>query len=571
MKFNYYILAGAFFFTTSIKAQEQSKDTTHIRTVVVEQEYNPTLMDASKVNVLPPVEEPKVTKKEVVYDTKFSPSYMFPKTSIEPFMGTETLKKANPGYIRFGYGNYGNIDSRLNYLFSISPRDQLNVDFSLMGMNGELELFNGNKWDARYYKTNAGINYQHQFSGANLNLGGNFGLSNFNYHNEILMGIHYDPTEPPIIDPKTSIDKQKFTDASFLVGVETTNSDLPLQADVNMSFNHYSRQNDWLDKTATKENIEANKESKLQTAADVFAPINDESRIGVFFTMNNFFYSSDSIENYTTTDFNPYYEYQDDHWKMRLGAHVDLAFNFGKSVNVAPDVYIAYLFSDSYMLYVTATGGRQVNDFRRMETLNPYALLSRRLEDTYEQVNASIGFKASPTAGLWINLFGGYQNLKKDVFQHNESLVPVTDVNSLYLWEDLDQTNSNNVFAGATFSYSYKNLVDLTLSGIYRNWSVDNDLALLMKPLFDLDFRTVFRPISPLDIELGYRYIHRTESNLMKRFDPVSNLHAEVTYRLYKGASIYVKADNILNQDYQYFYSYPTEGINFVGGVKFLF
>ncbi|NLZ73046.1 MAG: TonB-dependent receptor [Bacteroidales bacterium] len=566
MKFNYYILAGALFLFAPIKAQKQAKDTTHIRTVVVEQEYNPTLMDASKVNVLPPVEEPQVTKKEVVYDTKFSPSYMFPKTSIEPFMAKEIFKKGKPGYFRFGYGNYGNVDSRVNYLFTISPQDQLNLDFSLMGMNGELDLFNGKKWDARYYKTNAGINYQHQFTGANLKLGGNFGLSNFNYHNEHLVGF-----KDAIIVPRAIADKQKFTRGSFLVGVETTNSELPLQADVNMKFSHYARQNDWMDQTATKENIEANKESKLQTSADVFAPINEDSRIGVFFNMNNFFYSSDSIENHTTVDFNPYYEYQDDHWKMRLGAHVDLAFNFGKSVNVAPDVNIAYLFSDSYMLYVTTTGGRQVNDFQQMERINPYAVLSRRLEDTYEQVNASIGFKASPTAGLWLNLFGGYQNLKKDIFQHNEWLTPTLSDNSLYNWEDLGQTNSNNVFAGATVSYSYKNLVDLTLSGVYRNWSVDNDLALLMKPLFDLDFRTVFRPISSLDIELGYRYIHRTESNLMKRFDPVSNLHAEVTYRLYKGASIYVKADNILNQDYQYFYSYPTQGFNFVGGVKFLF
>ena len=33
------------------------------RTVVVEQEYNPDIMDASKVNVLPKVEEPTVSRK----------------------------------------------------------------------------------------------------------------------------------------------------------------------------------------------------------------------------------------------------------------------------------------------------------------------------------------------------------------------------------------------------------------------------------------------------------------------------------------------------------------------------
>lgn len=36
-----------------VQAQTQAKDTTLSRTVVVEQEYNPDIIDASKVNVLP--------------------------------------------------------------------------------------------------------------------------------------------------------------------------------------------------------------------------------------------------------------------------------------------------------------------------------------------------------------------------------------------------------------------------------------------------------------------------------------------------------------------------------------
>ena len=45
----------------------QPKDTTMNRTVVVEQEYNPDIMDASKVNVLPKVEEPTVSKNCLLY------------------------------------------------------------------------------------------------------------------------------------------------------------------------------------------------------------------------------------------------------------------------------------------------------------------------------------------------------------------------------------------------------------------------------------------------------------------------------------------------------------------------
>ena len=56
-------LALAISMPSVLQAQTtQPKDTTMNRTVVVEQEYNPDIMDASKVNVLPKVEEPTVSR-----------------------------------------------------------------------------------------------------------------------------------------------------------------------------------------------------------------------------------------------------------------------------------------------------------------------------------------------------------------------------------------------------------------------------------------------------------------------------------------------------------------------------
>ena len=59
MKYNNYILLGIAFtaLPVSIQAQTQPKDTTVNRTVIVEQQYNPDIMDAAKVNVLPKVED----------------------------------------------------------------------------------------------------------------------------------------------------------------------------------------------------------------------------------------------------------------------------------------------------------------------------------------------------------------------------------------------------------------------------------------------------------------------------------------------------------------------------------
>ncbi len=114
MKRSHYIIGGlalAISMPSCLQAQTtQPKDTTMTRTVVVEQEYNPDIMDASKVNVLPKVEEPTVSKKEVEYATTFFPATSVPAGLMRPYTGKEVQPGTTPGYVRAGYGNYGNLD-----------------------------------------------------------------------------------------------------------------------------------------------------------------------------------------------------------------------------------------------------------------------------------------------------------------------------------------------------------------------------------------------------------------------------------------------------------------------------
>ena len=196
MKNMRYILGGAALIglPLTLQAQEQTQDTTLVRTVVVEQEYNPDIMDASKINVLPQIEVPVVTKKAVEYNETLMPATQIPATTMQPYTGIETLAKAKGGYARLGYGNYNNLDLLANYLFTLSDNDRLNLHLDMNGMNGKLNMGEGQeKWESRYYRTRAGIDYQHRFRSLDLNLGGHFGLSNFNFM------------------PEWDANKQKFT------------------------------------------------------------------------------------------------------------------------------------------------------------------------------------------------------------------------------------------------------------------------------------------------------------------------------------------------------------------------
>jgi hypothetical protein len=72
------VLFATAFLSLSLSAAAQTaktakKDSTLNRVVIVEKEYNPDIMDASKVNVLPKVQEPSVSKKKIEYNTSVLP------------------------------------------------------------------------------------------------------------------------------------------------------------------------------------------------------------------------------------------------------------------------------------------------------------------------------------------------------------------------------------------------------------------------------------------------------------------------------------------------------------------
>ena len=544
-----------FFLSTGVFAQNAKNDTTLNRTVVVEQEYNPDIPDASKINVLPKVEEPAVSKKSIEYSNALQPATSFGTyQAISPFTYKELQPNAKRGYVRLGYGNYGNVDGKFSYLIDFSEKDQLGISAGIDGMKGKLTL-DDKKLPLHYYKSKAGINYLHRFDRVDFDVAGNWGLSNFNYH------------------PDALLTHQRFTSGDVHLGVGSTDETMPLQFNVETNLMLYSRAHESF--YEYPEYISKKiKETRVYTKADATGAINEEQKIGLALQMDNLFYTKAYHRDYTSLQLNPFYEFANDSWKLHLGANVDFSLGFGKALQASPDVVLQYTFADSYVLYAKATGGRQLNDFRELELFCPYAeFLSDAalypMENTYEQINASFGFKASPYTGVWFHLFGGYQNLKDDLLQYDPMWVPgpVAELK-------IAQKNTKNLYAGVNLSYGFKDYFKVSAEGVYRHWDQIEDLAGLMvfKPSFELNFNAEFRPIKPLLVNLGYQYTLREKEETMDgRLNPVNNLHAGASYDIYKGLSAFVKLDNILNQEYQYYYYYPTEGFNFLAGLSFAF
>lgn len=558
MNRTYYTLVGIALIALPMRAQQKqlshAKDSTLNRTVVVEQAYNPNVQDAAKINLLPPVAEPVVSKREVEYAVAPAPAASIPANLMEAYLGKEVQATSHPGYLRMGYGSYGNLDLLGNYLFRLSPQDRLNLNLRMDGMGGTLDNLpyeTATQWDAFYYRTRAQLDYQHQFQQMDLQVGGAFGLSNFNFKPESING------------------KQKFTSGALRVGLASVNEAAPIQFKAATNLLLYQRQRN-LDFDQSPQ------ETQLFTTADLSGRISEEQRVRIRFSMNNLFFQKNDFQNYTALGLNPAYEFKNDSWMVHAGANVDIALGYGTTFRFSPDLTAHYLFSDSYLLYAQATGGKQLNDFRQLESLSPYGEFAptaqqgaAQLEDTYEEMNACLGFKASPYPGLWLNLFAGFQSLRElaytDVARLERS--PGDSISLLAF----QQTHATNTYLGGAISYSYKKILALSAAATYRNWSADHVRALLLQPATEFTFQADVCPIAPLTLQLGYTYMGRKQVGNLEKLAPVSNLHVGATYSLYKSLSAYLRINNLLNKDYQHYLGYTTPGINFLGGFSFRF
>ncbi|MGL5261708.1 MAG: TonB-dependent receptor [Bacteroides sp.] len=536
-------------------AQTTPNDTTMNRTVVVEREYNPIIQGASKVNVLPEVEEPSMSQKEVEYELNSVPAQAVPISLVKPFVAKEYEARTWPGYLRLGAGNLGNIDARGHYTFQFNERDQLSLDVSSWGMNGKLKYADDVKWKTRYYRTEGSMLYRHQFDQLDLSVFANMGVHNFNLRNEFVSA------NTRLLELKDyRAPKQNFTYGNVGFGLKSRDEFATLLYDISSQFGVYGRQYD---------PVEADlKETLLQTQAKVWTRLDDENKLGLDLNMHNRFVNSDSIKNSTTLDFNPYYGFESDNWKLRLGAHIDLGFGFGKSFLVSPDLDIQYIFSDNYILYAQAKGGRIHSNFKRFQNTSPYTFISGKNRDTYEQINASLGFKASPIPGLWLNLYGGYQMLKDDLY--------ISAVGESSLLSHYSNEDTKNFYGGASLFYDYKNRVGVNLAAIGRKWKTDgfNNNALLFKPKMEFEAGFYLKPIEPLKLGVNYTLVSREEpDNWVGKLavDNISKLSAHASYQILKPLSVYIVADNLMNKKYQYYYAYPVEGLNFIAGLSFQF
>lgn len=536
------------------------------RTVVVENLYNPDIMNANKINVLPTQEEPQVNKAQIEYASKLQPVDKFDFAPIASWGSVPEQLDAKRGYLRAGYGTGGNVDVRANYLFDWGTDDQLNASFSLRGMNGTIDLPDGasiKEWDARAYRTRGNIDWVHRFDNLILDVVAEGESQVFNYIKYAAEGGNH----------------QHNTLGRVQANIRSNNPDARICFVAGTGLLYGSQKYSY---GYWKTNNSRYAETIIRSHGLVTGDVNENSKINIAAQMDNVFISSDEggrDARYTSLQLNPYLLTQGGNWNARIGAHVDPLFGGGHATcKFAPDLYGEYMLTKDYRVYAQIDGGRLINDFRSVNQLNPYMTPYRykfnnypsiphyyARKDTYIPINGQLGFKAHPVRDLDMRVYGGYRKSDNEMFS---SRYLMDGVSHAILMQD----DATAVYAGVAALYTWKEVFTTQADVEWSKWDSDIfDKYVTLHPEMSLHWSANIRPIDELRVGVDYRYERRCKGLNGERPDAMSNLGITASYLICPWLTAYVQGDNLLNQKYDQYVLYPAQGINALVGVAMEF
>ena len=578
MKKNIFTVIVGLFTIFGIQAQAL-QDTTLTRQLELQREFNPTLQDANKINSLPVVRQPQVSKANTDYatwTTRATPPIEIALPQPGKIM-TDIPYSLQRGYVKLNAGNYGNIDGALGFKFLDSETDKVNFMFLHNSSNGNIDYNQGENLDKikmKYMDNFAKLNFKHLFEASEFNVYGSFLHSQFNYfgNNFGAVRLHDD-------------NNQTLSVFNLKASLHNTQPQ-PINYRGSFSYNYfttkYGRTLD--DESMGGSHLDANIDlNKSFIGGDNLVGIKG-AFTGVFYDEIKTLDEGEKISNFIMVDANPYIHLEGFNWKMRLGANLDFVFDDENKFYVSPNVALSTLIAENTSLYINATGGVGKNTYLDMYRESRYLRPNTIVKHSNTPFAIDGGAKIGAIDGFRIDIFGGYKKTKDEHFLVLQS--DKTFTNSPWTYQEIlhpvlgDLTHSH---IGASISSNIWTPLDVALKVQKNFYSVSKitgldfepaELEAWNKPGLEIDFDATFSVSNQLKVMLGYYFANERWSiaeGQTVEMDNINNLSAGAIYNISKMFSVNIKANNLLNQSYDIMYGHPAQGVDLMGGFTFKF
>ena len=540
---------------TSLAAMAQLDNT-----VEVTNEVKPVVTDAKKVDVKTQAAETKVTHYTMEYAVEGQPLNNYAPEPLGDYESEAVWKGNKKGYVHLAGGVLGKLDGLALYQLDLTDNDALTLDFSLKGFNGKArknEFFYPTKWKSRDYQNRLAAKYNHRFdNGVDFFVKGAYENRLLNYMGSL-----------------DATDKQHNVVANAAVGFTPYQiGNFSIEATAGIDFFNQNYRTTLADKLG---------ETLLHADADASYAFSDEHSVGLGLGVFHSAYGNDELKGITRMRFTPHYLYSSDLMDLQLGLFVST------KGNVAPDASFTYHINPKSDAFVEVTGGEEDNTFRTFYAAHPYFAVyggtpdeKQKMEAAFYQIETSIGYRFKDYYGLNGQISASYEQGKNEYCF--EGLEPDL-FDRLVSCAEFYKCRSFSI--DADFSYAYEDIVkvDAKHQLYFGTWK-DEGLNKWVKgdystPVFSMDWKIDVKLMKDFYMGLDWQYGVFHQEDLGTEDDPqykrpaLVNLGASLRYTLpiKQPITLFVKGDNLFNQNYDRYYGYRNIGANFIGGFALSF
>lgn len=572
-----YIASIIILSASSLAAQTKKDSTTLNREMLLEREYNPTIRDASRLNFLPEVKEPAAKRSAVEFSNFAVPFAVKPSITTLPAANLypNLITFPKKGYLVMGIGPFPNVETDLGYRFLDTETDRLGVYVFNRYASGNVKyLQNDEKQKMKINDTGIGLHYEHNFNNLTFYSGLKYSFSGFNYYG-------YLPTALSQTVDKNTNQKDNLVD--FNLGVNSQDYGL-FNYTVNLNYTHFSRE------YAPYKEIKGPRENRIKFDWDLNMALGSESRIGLGGAVKMSSYDLDKVSGgfvyfsgyKDVTDFSlrPYITFDGDNWNAHLGFQLYHSSYIDPKLGFAPDISFEYKPGDNTSVYMLATGGLNDNTMYRIFYENRYLSPQYRVKDSSSPVNTTIGIRSSIQRNFWFDIFAGYKYTKQEHFY--TQINPAEPTNYTRIADNVgipDYMDAGIFKIGGSLKYKYMNIFEAGLKLCYYNWSLSSnqdgreEIYAWNKPDFAIDANAGYKFPIPLRLDLLYHGEMGRKAFAYRIYDMknINELNISASYSLNETISFFAKLNNILCQQYDIWYGYPAQNVNFVGGLSIKF
>ncbi|MCX7548173.1 TonB-dependent receptor [Xanthomarina sp. F1114] len=554
-------------------AQERGNDTIKTDVIQVVKPYTPTISDAFKVKEIPTLDDDETTaKKEIEYNI-----FSFPVAStFKPAKGkAAVIDKEKPAifydnYASLGLGSYTTILGEVYLNHELSSTDNIGGYLSHHSSQGGIDDV---LLDDYFYDTNLNVKFSRKERDLNWNVEGGFKHQVFNWYG--LPQPYYDVTSP-----------------ESQYGVSHTYYGANIGGDISFQDSYFRKANVMFRHFGDNYDSGENRFS-----ADFLAdlPISDldiSAKVMLEFLGGSFdrYYNIDSENKYGNFSIGlaPTYRYTQDDLTLDLGVSLfylnDTQAKESKFY-IYPNIAASYrLAAEVLIAYGGIKGGLIQNTYENFTEENKFVSPTLLITPTNQQYHGYVGLRGKVSNSVSYDIKGAYFSEKnKALYRHNDIVFINPEKTYQYgnsfsvVYDDVSTFN-----IGGELSIDVNRNFKLGLKADFFAYSTDNEseawnLPNITSSLF-MDYQIDKNWFAGASLfytgerkDQVYDSMVAPVTFTSKTLDGYFDANAHVGYHINDRLSVFVKGNNLANQNYQRWLNYPVQSIQIIGGATYKF